>query len=130
MNESNEKMKVKWKNSTCHLLTKNCWESMEKQFISSGIFSKGFRHWFCFKRSIKICERGTSNLKDSQTGSSSCQWSTTSIGQQKETKEFVFRNQKKVEEYGKILSQGHCTFFGLGDEKKWYGILPCTLEGK
>ena len=42
-----------------------------------------------------ICKSGTLNLRNSQTGSSSCQCSTTSIGQEKEMMEFVFRIQKK-----------------------------------
>ena len=40
---------------------------------------------------------------------------------------FEFRNAK---EYAKRFSQGHWTFLGLGDEKKWYGTLPYTLVGK
>ena len=34
--------KVKQKNSKCPLLAKNCWESVEKQLHSSGIFSPHF----------------------------------------------------------------------------------------
>ena len=36
--------KVKWKNSKCLFLTKNCWESKERQLNSSGVFSQDFRH--------------------------------------------------------------------------------------
>ena len=54
-----------------------------------------FRHCRFFKRSRMICENGTSNLRNSQTRSSSCQCSTTSIGQSKKTMDFVFRIQKK-----------------------------------
>ena len=96
--------KVKWKNSKCPLLTKNCWESMENQLNSSGIFSKDFRHCRFFRKSRMICESGTWNLRDSQTGSSSCQCSTTSIGQEKETMEFVFRIQKSQGIREKILA--------------------------
>ena len=39
-------------------------------------------------------------------------------------------NAEKVKEYAKRVSQGHWTFLGPRDEKKWYGTLPCTLEGK
>ena len=56
-------VKVKWENSKCPLLTKNCWESMKKQMNSSGILSQDFRHCRFFKRSRMICENGTSNLK-------------------------------------------------------------------
>ena len=52
-------------------------------------------HCRFFKRFRIIFKIGTLNLKNSQTGSSSCQCSTTSIGQEKETMEFVFRIQKK-----------------------------------
>ena len=92
---------------------------------SEWIFSQNFRHCRFFKRSRTICESGTLNLKRSQTGSSSCQCSTASIGHRKETMVFVFSNSGEVKEYAR-----HWTFLGLGDEKKWYGTLPCTLEGK
>ena len=65
-------------------LRKNCWESLEKQLNSSRFFRK----------SRMICERETLNLKKSQTGTSSCQCSTTSIGQRKDMMEFVFRIRK------------------------------------
>ena len=39
------------------LVTKNCWESMEKQFHSSGtFFSKDFRHCRFFKGARMICD--------------------------------------------------------------------------
>ena len=100
--------KVKWKNSKCP----SC-ESMEKQLNSSGIFSQDFRRCRFFKRSKMICENGTSNLRDSQTGSSSCHCSTTSIGQRREMMEFVFRIQKSqgIREF----TQGHWTCLGPGD---------------
>ena len=37
-------------------------------------------------------------------------------------------NSEKVKEYAKRFSQGHRPFLGPGDEKKWYGTLPCTPE--
>ena len=67
---------IKWKISKCRLLTKNCWESMEKQLNSSGIFSLDFHHCRFFESSRKFCEDETSNLKNSQTGSYLCQCST------------------------------------------------------
>ena len=88
--------KVKWENSPCPFLTKNCWESMENQLNSSGILSQDFRHYRFFRKSRMICENVTSNLSNSQTGSSSCQCSTISIGQEKEMVELVFRFQKKA----------------------------------
>ena len=40
---------------------------------------------------------------------------------------FKFR---KVKNYAKRFSRGHWTFLDLGDEKKWYGTLSYTPEGK
>ena len=56
-------VKVKWKNSTCPVLTKNSWETMENLFNSSGIFSQDFRHCRFFSKSWMICESGTLNLR-------------------------------------------------------------------
>ena len=39
-------------------------------------------------------------------------------------------NSEKVKEYAKRFSQGHWTSLGPGDEKKWYGTLTYTPEGK
>ena len=78
--------------------------SMEKKLNSSVIFSQGFRHCRFFKRSRMICENGTSNLKNSQTESSSCQCSTTSIGQERKwwNLNFEFRKSQGIHE--KILA--------------------------
>ena len=38
-------------------------------------------------------------------------------------------NSEHFKEYAKRFSRGHWTFFGLGDEKKWYGTLSFSLEG-
>ena len=43
--------------------------------------------------------------------------------------EFGVRIQT-IKEYAKRFSQGHWTFLGLGDEKKWYGTLLYTPEGQ
>ena len=40
---------------------------------------------------------------------------------------FEFR---KVKDYAKRFFQGHWTSLGPGEEKKWYGTLPNTPEGK
>ena len=42
--------KVKWKNSKCLFLRKNCWESRENPLDSSGIFSQDFRHRRFFRK--------------------------------------------------------------------------------
>ena len=82
--------KVKWKNSKCPLLTKNYWESMEKQLNFN-----------------------------SHIGSSSCQCSMTSIGQENETMEFVLRIQKK----SRHMRRDSCKDIGrssvLETKKKW-----------
>ena len=39
-------------------------------------------------------------------------------------------NTEKVETYAKKFSQGHWTFLGPGDEKKWYGQTKYPAEGK
>ena len=62
---------------------------------SSAIFSQDFRHCRFFRKSRVICDNDTLNLKNSQTRSSACHCRTTSIGQEKETMESVFRIQKK-----------------------------------
>ena len=39
-------------------------------------------------------------------------------------------NSEQVKNYAKRCSRGHWTFLGPGDEKKWYGTLSYTPEGK
>ena len=39
-------------------------------------------------------------------------------------------NSDNVKNYAKKFSQRHWTFLRLGDEKKWYGILNYTPQGK
>ena len=97
--------------------------------IDGAAIFQDFRHCRFFRKS-RICENGTLNLSNLQTGSSSCQCSTASIGQQKETMKFVFRIEKRSKRYAKRFLQGHWTFLGPGDEQKWYGTLPETPEGK
>ena len=70
-----------------------------------------FRHCRFFKRSTMICESGTSNLRNSQTRSSLCQCSTTSIGQRSEMMRFV-TNAQKVKGCAMRFLQGHWTFLG------------------
>ena len=86
--------KVKRKNSKCPFLTKNCWETMQNQLNSSGMFSKDSRRCRFFRKSRMICESGTLNLKNSQTGSSACQCSTTSNGQESERWNLYFQPRK------------------------------------
>ena len=81
--------------SKCPLLTKNCWESMENQLSSSGIFSRNLHHCRFFRGSRMICRNGTLNLKILESELSSCQCSTTSNGQEKETQRMVCQILKK-----------------------------------
>ena len=39
-------------------------------------------------------------------------------------------NAEQVKNYAERFSRGHWTFLGPGDEKKWYGTLSYTPEGK
>ena len=39
-------------------------------------------------------------------------------------------NSEQVKTYAKRFRQGHWTFLGLGDEKKWHGTHSQTPEGK
>ena len=83
------------KNSKCPLLMENYWESMEKQLNSSGMSSQDRRHCRFFKNSRMICKSGTLNLKNSQIGSSSCQFSTILTGQGKGSDEICISNSEK-----------------------------------
>ena len=71
----------------------NCWESMENQLTSSGIFSQDLRHWKFSKGSKVICKDAILKQKILEIVLSSCPCSTTSIGQCKETKGIVFQIQ-------------------------------------
>ena len=92
--------------------------------------SAGYRRILVFADSTRskiIWEDGIWNPRNSQTGSSLCQCSTTSIGQAKEMMEFVFRIQKKSRNTRKD-SRKDPGRFCPGDEKKWYGTLLAHLN--
>ena len=59
-----------WQNSRCIFLTKNNWESMEKQLNLIAIFSQDFRNCTFFKNSRQIWREGTFDPKSSRTGCS------------------------------------------------------------
>ena len=44
--------------------------------------------------------------------------------------EICISNSEKVKTHAKKFSQGHWTFLGPGDEKKWYGKAKYAPEGK
>ena len=78
-----------WINSECEYDWK-CIFLMDDISIvswSNDPVTRDVRHCRFFKRFKTICENGTSNPTNSQTGSSSCQCSTTSIGQTQEMME-------------------------------------------
>ena len=53
-----------------------------------------------------ICKSGLLNLRNSQIGSSSCQCSTTSNGQEKETKRIVFSKSEKGQDVREEILAG------------------------
>ena len=115
--------KVKCKNSKCPFLIENCWEPMEKQLNSSVIFSQDFRHCRFFRRSTMICEKET--LTDRiifMSMFNDIDW-TNMDG-------ICVPNSENVKDYAKKFLQGRRTFLGNGEEKKWYGTLPYTPQGK
>ena len=103
-------------------------ELMENRLSSSGIFSFPGRSLLEILQKIqkKTCKIETLNLRILKTESSSCQCSMTSIRRREAMQEDVFQIPNK----SRITPRGHWTFLGPRDEKKWYGALSYTLEGK
>ena len=78
-----------------------------------------------------IGERGTSNLKNFTDQIIFMSMFNDIDWTRKGNDEICISNsQKNVKDYAKRFLQGHSTFFGPGDEKKWYGTLPDTRERK
>ena len=65
------------------------------------------------------------NLRTSQTGSSSCQCTTTLNGKQKETKKDV----NTIHRQARKFPRGHRSFLEPGSEKKWCGIYTDKPDG-
>ena len=65
---------------------------------SSGKFSQGLNFCRFFRGSRMICKNGTLNLKNFESELSSCQWSTTSNGQEKETKRTGYLKLRKSQD--------------------------------
>ena len=112
----------------CPLLAQSYCVSMENQLNSSGIFSQDLRHW---RQKIQndLRERNIEpeTFTDRIIFMSMCNdndWT------RKGNDGICISNFEKVKAYAKRFSQGHWTFLGLGDEKKWYGTLTYTPEGK
>ena len=110
--------KVKLMNSKCPFLTRIAGNRLRCNWIRVEYFSMIFSSLQILQEIQNVCENGTLNLKKSQTGSSLCQCSTTSIGQKKGNDGIYISKSEKVKEYAKRFSQGHWTLLGLGDEKK------------
>ena len=103
--------KVKMKNSRCLLLTKNCWESMEIQLNSSGIFSKDFRHCRYF-RQIQNDLRERNIEPDKFTDGIIFMSMFNDIDWIRKGNDGIcISKSEKFKEYAKRFSQGHWTFF-------------------
>ena len=103
---------------------------MENRLSSSGRFSQDVRHWRSSGRSKKICKIETLNLRILKIGSSSCQMFNDVDWTKKRNSERCISNSGRFKNCGKQFSKGHRTFLSPGDEKKRYGTLSYTLEGK
>ena len=99
------------------------------------IFPQYFRHCRSFKRSTKIWKERTLNLKSSRTGSSSCQCSTTLIGQKEGMRRFASRMQKNQGLREEILArtlddvEGLSGAFGKLNRHLLCGVLQKALAG-
>ena len=75
--------KVKWMNSKCPFLTRIAGNRLRCNWIRVENCSRYFSSLQILQEIQNVFENGTLNLKKSQTGSSLCQCSTTSIGRKK-----------------------------------------------
>ena len=92
---------------------------MENQLSSSGIFSQDshrLRFSERFRKIWRFDEKIQNNLRE-EFSSSQC--STTLIGQKNGNS--LDRISKEVWDYAKRFQWGHRSFFGPGNEEKWYG---------
>ena len=69
------------------------------------------------------------NQGTSQTGSSSCQCSTTLYGIQKEMMNHVESNSKTIKKYAERFPRGHWSLLEPGSEKMWYGTYSDKPDG-
>ena len=102
----------------------------ENQLNSSGTFSRDFRHCRFFRkiqndfreRNIEL-EKFTDRIIF-MSMFNDIDWT------RKWNDGICFSNSEKVKTYAKRFSQGQWAFLCPGDEKKWYGTLHKTPEGK
>ena len=82
--------------------------------------SQDSRHCKIYNGSRMTCKVKIRHQNNSLTESSSCQCSTTSIGQNRNNEETCTSNSEQVKWYAQRFQKGHWTFIGPGDEWKWY----------
>ena len=103
---------------------------MDNPLNSSGIFSQDFRHCRFFRKTqTDSRERNIEPEKFTDriifmSMFNDIDWT------RKGHDGICVSNWEKVTGWAKRFSQGHWTFVGPGDEKKWYGTLLYTSEGK
>ena len=119
---------INLKNFNNPILTENYLELMEKRLSSSGIFPKTYFIGDPPDDTKKTCKIKTLNLRILKNGSSSCQCSMTST--KTRNSERCISNSEHVKNSAERFSRGHWKFLGPSDEKKWYGTLSYTHEGK
>ena len=103
---------------------------MENQLSSSGIFHQNLPTLGILQKiQIDLQER---NIEPEDFGNrmifmsmlNDIDWTRKGNG------EICLSNSQKVKMYAKRFSQGHWTFLGPGDEKKWYGGCNYKPQGK
>ena len=57
-------------------------------------------------------------------------WTTSTVSRSCSSGRFSQGTQQRVSEYARKFTLGSCTFFGVGDESKWYGILNHKPNGE
>ena len=104
---------------------------MEKQFNSSGICSLGFS-WLQIFQEIHndLRKRNIEPEKLTDRIIFMSMFNVIDWTRKGNDGICILKFRKKVKLHAKRFSQGHWTFLSPGDEKKWYGTLPYTTEGK
>ena len=98
--------------------------------IDGAAIFQDFRHCRFFRKS-RICENGTLNLSNLQTGSSSCRCATTSHGDLKTMKKNANQALSSfLSLYAKRFSPGQWSFLGPGSEKKWCSTHEYKPQGE
>ena len=117
LQKQTEDGKAKWQTFKYPLLTKNCWESMENQLSSSGIFSQDLHHCRFFQ--IFQNDLQERNIEPENFGErfiNDIEWT------RKRNEENCILNSEKVKTYAKRFSQGDWTF--LETKRSGMGQVP------